>query len=132
MPRTGTAAVTEPYRSLYFGYGGATGILSWPNSQSAAIGSKPGGGGQSFLNGSIYTSDATGIHSVIGAVRAGYFGHGGALGWLGWPTEEAQTITNTGGPRPASGSLQAFEGGESPGLRAPVRVRCRPRSPSGT
>ncbi|MFM9458638.1 LGFP repeat-containing protein, partial [Streptomyces europaeiscabiei] len=51
--RTGAAAVIEPFRSFYFGYGGATGILGWPNSQSAPIPGKAGAAGQSFTEGSV-------------------------------------------------------------------------------
>lgn len=111
-PRTGAAAVIEPFRAFYFGYGGATGRLSWPNSPSMVIPGRPGGLGQSFLHGSVYSSDVTGIHSVIGAVRDHYFGYGGANGWLGWPTSESRPLTNANGPAPATGTVQDFEGGQ--------------------
>ncbi len=111
-PRTGAAAVIEPFRAFYFGYGGATGRLSWPNSPSAPIPGRPGGAGQSFLYGSVYSSDVTGIHSVIGAIRDHYFGHGGANGWLGWPTSESRALTNSRGPVPATGLVQDFESGQ--------------------
>ncbi|WP_409047323.1 hypothetical protein AB2L57_13450 [Microbacterium sp. HA-8] len=111
-PRTGAAAVVEPFRSFYFGYQGATGLLGWPNSPSMSIGNRPGSAGQSFTNGSVYTSTATGTHSVIGITRDHYFGHGGALGWLGWPTAESRVATSNSGPAPAkTGTLQQFEGG---------------------
>lgn len=108
--RTGTAAVIEPFRAFYFGYDGATGRLGWPNSQSAPIAGRPGGAGQSFLYGSVYMSDSTGIHSVIGDIRDIYFAQGGATGWLGWPTVEARSATSAA-TRPIAGSLQDFEGG---------------------
>lgn len=109
--RTGAAAVIEPFRSFYFGYGGATGILGWPNSQSAPIPGKAGAAGQSFTEGSVYVSDATGIHSVNGDIRSNYFGYGGATGWLGYPTTEAAALVSRSGPSPATGSTQSFEGG---------------------
>ena len=110
-PRTGTAAVLEPFRSFYFGYGGATGILGWPNSQTIALPQRTGGAAQSYLHGSVYTSTSTGTHSVVGSLRDTYFGYGGATGWLGWPTAEASSVSSTGGPRVARGLLQEFEYG---------------------
>ncbi|MFH8250734.1 LGFP repeat-containing protein [Microbacterium sp. B2969] len=112
-PRTGAAAVIEPFRAFYFGYGGATGRLGWPNSQSAAIPGRPGGAGQSFLYGSVYKSDTTGIHSVIGVLRDLYFGFGGATGSLGWPTSESRTVTTNGSGGTTSGLVQDFEAGQA-------------------
>lgn len=112
-PRTGAAAVIEPFRAFYFGYGGATGRLGWPNSQSAPIEGRPGGAGQSFLYGSVYTSTTTGIHSVIGVLRDLYFGYGGATGSLGWPTSESRTVSTNGSGGPTSGQVQDFEGGQA-------------------
>jgi uncharacterized protein with LGFP repeats len=110
-PRTGAAAVVEPFRAFYFGYGGATGVLGWPNSQSAGLPGKAGGAAQSFSEGSVYTSEATGTHSVMGEIRDHYFGYAGATGWLGYPTTESSAISSTTGPSPATGVSQSFENG---------------------
>lgn len=110
-PRTGAAAVIEPFRAFYFGYGGATGSLGWPNSQSAALPGKSGAAAQSFTEGSVYTSDTTGIHSVMGEIRSHYFGWGGATGWLGYPTAEQEALVSRTGPSPATGTSQRFEYG---------------------
>jgi uncharacterized protein with LGFP repeats len=61
-----------------------------------------GGFGQSFANGSVYSS-AAGTFRVQGAVRNYYWGLGGSAGALGWPTGEWKPGA-TG--RPGSQSFQ--------------------------
>lgn len=101
--RTGAAAVSGAYRDLYFAYNGASGSLSWPNSQRMSIGS---GEGQSFVGGSIYSSPESGVHSVQGTVRDAYFSLGSVFGVLGWPTAESSRIAAT-----VAGTVQQFQGG---------------------
>ena len=108
--QTGAAAVVEPFRSLYFSFDGALGPLGWPNSQSVPIPGKPGGAGQSFQRGSIYTSTETGTHTVFDEIRGAYFANSGAVGWLGWPVEEAASLHRTAPPA-ATATTQRFEHG---------------------
>lgn len=71
-------------RSRYLALGGPSGSLSWPSSPVVAITGYGSGSGQAYGNGSIYNS-AAGTWEVTGAIRAHYFGRGGAVGQLGWP-----------------------------------------------
>jgi uncharacterized protein with LGFP repeats len=105
---TGAHAVIVPYRDLYFAYGGSVGPIGWPNSERIAISGAPGGAGQSFTDGSIYSTDATGVHSVRGVIRKKYFAMGGALADIGWPTAE-QSNVGSGSNR---GLMQSFEHGD--------------------
>lgn len=95
--------VSGAVRDTYFAYGGAAGVLGFPTAD-AQCGLPGNGCAQSFQNGSIYWSSATGGQIVTGAFAAKYFAAGGATGAWGMPLTGAQFIAPNGG-----GFGQAFQ-----------------------
>lgn len=100
---TGARSVYGPIRDRYFAAGSITGPLKWPTSDRVAMPQRPGGAGQAFQGGSIYTSSGTGTFSVRPPVLTHYFRLGGATGPAGWPRGEAVSV--------AGGTVQAMESG---------------------
>jgi uncharacterized protein with LGFP repeats len=105
---TGAHAVTTDFRDLYFQYGGAVGILGWPDSERGPIAGVAGAEGQYFTGGSIFRSAATSPQTVIGVMRTAYFRAGGASGALGFPIAERESVAALGG----TGFRQNFENGQ--------------------
>ncbi|TFD69371.1 hypothetical protein [Cryobacterium ruanii] len=105
-PRTGARIVSGNMLPYYFSTGGAAGPLAWPNSGSSVISQNGGGTGQSFQNGSVYSSPTAGTWSVNGSIRTAYWNQNGSAGPLGWPVAESLSISAGGG-----GTSQGFQNG---------------------
>ena len=103
---SGVFAVIAGMRDAYFGLNGASGVLGLPTSVEAAIAANGGGSGQSFENGSLYSTVRFGTRAVFGPIRTAYFARGGASGELGWPISNVGAIAANGG-----GTAQAFQNG---------------------
>ena len=103
---TGAHVVSGDIRGYYFGKNGAAGPLAWPNSEAANIPQNGGGSGQSFLNGSVYSSPSAGTWSVSGKIKEFYWAQSGSAGTLGWPVSDQSTVVQNGG-----GIAQAFQAG---------------------
>ncbi|SFT42823.1 Uncharacterized conserved protein, contains LGFP repeats [Geodermatophilus amargosae] len=101
----GAEVVRGAIGTVYTASGAAGGPLGFPTSgeRSTADGS---GAVQSFENGEIYWSAATGAHVLRGDIAAAHRAAGGVTGVLGLPTSEA-TATGAGG----TGRVQTFQGG---------------------
>ncbi|WP_380161211.1 CAP domain-containing protein [Kineococcus sp. R86509] len=98
----GTHVVAGAVRSAWGAQGWEGGTLGYPSSNLFG-GLVGGGSGQHFTGGSIYSSPATGTHTVPTAVRAVWAARGWETGALGYPVSE---------PRAVSGGLQQdFQGG---------------------
>ncbi|WP_185981901.1 LGFP repeat-containing protein [Skermania sp. ID1734] len=81
--------ILDKYNSL----GGAHGVLGAPTGPQQPT---PGDGTyQDFTGGTIYRSDSTGAHAVLGAIRTAYQDAGGPGGKLGFPTSD-ETDTDSG------------------------------------
>jgi hypothetical protein len=90
--------VSDPIAVKFEQMGGASAFSKNPLGQ-AVTGeyALAGGTGQDFVNGSLYWSQATGAHAVMGAIRTEYTGLGGPAGALGYPvTDELVTPDGVG------------------------------------
>jgi uncharacterized protein YkwD len=98
----GTHVVAGAVRSAWAAQGWENGTLGYP--ASGAFGGLTGGGsGQHFTGGSVYSSPASGTHTVPRAVRDAWAARGWEAGALGYPVSE---------PRAVSGGVQQdFQGG---------------------
>jgi uncharacterized protein YkwD len=98
----GTFAVAGAVRSAWAAQGWEAGRLGFPSSAQFG-GLVAGGSGQHFTGGSVYSSAASGTHTVPTAVRDAWAARGWEGGALGYPVSE---------PRTVSGALQQdFQGG---------------------
>ncbi|WP_051477277.1 hypothetical protein [Arthrobacter sp. Br18] len=86
----------------YSSYGAHTGFLGFPTSNELS-GLKDGGRYQTFQNGTILWSPASGAHLVFGGMRATYVGNGSENGPLGYPTGRETAVTG--------GAFQQFQNG---------------------
>lgn len=91
---TGTRVVTSDYLTVWQNAGGLD-LVGLPTIDRVPITNVANGNGQgqTFQNGTIYTS-ATGTFAVLRPLRELYFQRGGNAGALGWPVA-AQTCTDT-------------------------------------
>jgi uncharacterized protein with LGFP repeats len=80
--RVSTASIDAAYLAMK----GATGTLGLAQSWPITIQGATSGLGQVYQNGSIFWTSTQGAHGVVGAIRDAYFGLGGAVGRLGWPS----------------------------------------------
>ena len=80
--------VTGTIRAKYDSLSCAPGL---PISREAKV---AGGARQKFEEGTIYTSDATGAHSLSGALLDFYLAKGGPSGKLGFPDSDLTTLAN--------------------------------------
>jgi len=90
-------SVYPPFSSVY---NNSSDVLGAPTSSVSNPLTRPS---QTFENGIIADSLATGIHAVSGNIWNQYQNHGGVTGSLGFPTSSAQTIDGT--------TWQSFENG---------------------
>lgn len=72
-------AIDAAYQQL----GGLAGELGYPTSDQAA--SADGGASQSFRNGALYWTAATGAHALLGPIENFWTNSGGVSGSLGYP-----------------------------------------------
>lgn len=86
-----------PTAAAYRRLGGES-VLGSPTAQAHKVGE---GTVQPFINGTIFSSPATGAHLVQGEILAAYQAQGGPDGQLGWPTADETEIG--GGPALANG-----------------------------
>ncbi len=93
-PTTGAFSMRGDIRDRWAQLGWEAGVLGYPVSDQIAV---SGGGSRNEFVGpgtpsapaaSIYSSPATGAHSVSGPVRRAWLDRGGATGTLGFPTSE--------------------------------------------
>lgn len=78
------------------------GVLGARVSEAVRVPENGGGFGQTFVNGSVYSS-AAGTFRLQGDIRNAYWTRGGSAGALGWPTGEV--VVGASG-RPSSQSFQ--------------------------
>lgn len=83
---TGVRIVMDDYLDVWTGAGGLT-MMGLPTIDEVVVTTPTNGNGsgQTFENGTIYTSSA-GTFAVIRPLRELYFSHGGNKGSYGWPT----------------------------------------------
>lgn len=94
----GVDAITQEYITL----GASSGLLGQPTSGETV---QPCGGlMQTFANGRIYWSSASGAHEVHGTILSHYLGLGAQCGFLGYPTSDES-------PAPNGGRTNSFMGG---------------------
>ena len=101
-PATGTHAVIGPISQAYDGVGGEAGALGYPT--SGRYGTVDGGFSQTFENGRIHWSPASGAHVVRGVIAPVYNALKGESGVLGYPV--GGQYATTGG-----GTTQSFQNG---------------------
>nr|WP_246324069.1 hypothetical protein [Petropleomorpha daqingensis] len=101
-PTTGTHAVLAPISAAYDALLGESGALGYPTGDRYATAGS--GWTQSFQNGRIHWTQATGAHAVIDSISTAYDALGGEAGVLGYPTGDRY-------PTPNSGWTQAFQNG---------------------
>lgn len=83
---TSTANGVTAITALHTSMGGDTGALGTATSLVHSISEGGGGTAQAFQYGSAYWTTRTGAQAVLDPERALYFGYGGSLGVLGWPS----------------------------------------------
>lgn len=88
-PTTGTHAVHGLVGAHYDALGGPAGTLGLPTSDEVDV---PGGRANSFDNGAVYWSPATGASSVQGLIYDHYIALGGAKGYLGMPKADEADV----------------------------------------
>jgi len=98
---TGAHQISGAIGNRWLSLGGPTSGLGYPTSDDTAMGA---GSGQSFANGSLYWSDATGVQQSSGAIGQRYAALGGPASKLGLPVAGEVAAVN-------NGSSQAFQGG---------------------
>ena len=98
-------AVKGVIGSKYTQLGGETGLLGGPT-RNQACGLKQGGCFQSFQNGAIYWTKATGAWSVRGGIRTYWASQGYENGRLGYPISDEVCGLKDGG------CVQQFQGGK--------------------
>jgi uncharacterized protein with LGFP repeats len=89
-PSTGAHEVVGAIKDKYNQLGGSTSALGFPISGEGPA--SPGGRMNTFQNGYIVWSPATGAHEVRGAIRAKYDQLGGSTGIMGFPTSDEFAI----------------------------------------
>ncbi|WP_394551186.1 hypothetical protein ACDF64_10880 [Agromyces sp. MMS24-JH15] len=116
--------VSGAIRDTYFGFGGATGSLGYPTA-AASCGLTGGGCSQSFQNGTIYWSPATGGYAVPTVYLAAYQAAGGPAGAWGYPISPAMELPyGTGGAGQAfqNASIYAAVGNTPRSVAEPIRA----------
>jgi uncharacterized protein with LGFP repeats len=98
----GTYAVSGTILTAWAATGAESGALGYPTT-GLICGLKSGGCGQVFQNGRIYTTTATGAHSVSGPIQTAWIAQGWETGSLGYPTTEPYAVPG--------GTKQDFQGG---------------------
>ncbi|MGY1783997.1 hypothetical protein ACI8AB_03275, partial [Geodermatophilus sp. SYSU D00698] len=102
---------------------------AWDRTGSAALGyplaaEQPGPGGvgavQRFQRGSVWFTDATGSHAVVGALADAWSVRGGVTGGLGWPASDARRVAGAVVQNFQGGVLYALSGGETVLVRGAV------------
>lgn len=100
---TGAWAVRGPVEDLYAGQGWEEGPLGYPVADQQSL-RRGDGTYQPFTGGSVYSSPASGTHTVSGSFRDLYAGTGWENGFLGYPTSEETGIRD-------GGVYQTYQGG---------------------
>ncbi|MBP1135132.1 subtilisin family serine protease [Arthrobacter sp. PvP023] len=103
-PGTGAHVNTGAIRTAYASQGWENGFLGYPTTDEVR-GLRDGGVYQSFQDGTIYWSPATGAHINAGGIRAVYASQGWENGFLGYPTTDEVRGLRDGGV------YQSFQGG---------------------
>ncbi len=95
-PATGAHEVHGAVRALWAAVGAERGYLGYPLSDEQ--GAQDGlGRFNTFQNGAVYWSAATGVHAVRGAIRSRWTAEGAQAGPLGYPVSDEYSVT--GGAR---------------------------------
>lgn len=81
-------SLNGPIRSEYQSAGGDSGKLGYPTSDDQQASSVSGGQYQSYQNGAIHWSSATGAHYTYGAIRQRWVATGSESGMHGFPTSD--------------------------------------------
>jgi uncharacterized protein with LGFP repeats len=102
-PATGAQAVSGDVEGFYAGQGWEWGFLGYPTSPERSL-ARGDGAYQFFQGGSVYTSAASGTHSVSGAFRGLYDTVRWEQGFLGYPTSQESRIRD-------GGAYQKYQGG---------------------
>jgi uncharacterized protein with LGFP repeats len=100
----GTRAVSGPVAAAYAASGNEGGTMGYPTTE-VVCGLKDGGCGQTFENGRIFYSPATGARAVRGPIHTAWTAQGSELGPLGYPTGDQICGLANGGCK------QTFQGG---------------------
>jgi uncharacterized protein with LGFP repeats len=104
-PGGGPRLVTGAILSAYSGVSGPAGVLGWPTGNVAQYsGNGVVGQSQTFQNGGVYWTAASGAFPVSGGLFTYYQSMGAATGGLGWPVG-AMSCTD------ANVCTQAFQNG---------------------
>jgi uncharacterized protein with LGFP repeats len=101
---TGAQAVSGPIETFWKASGAETGFLGYPTT-SVTTGADGTGQYARFQHGSVYTSPATGIHTMTGAIGALYESAGAEHSWLGYPTSDVVTAAD------GTGQYATYQGG---------------------
>lgn len=101
-PATGAQAVSGETEEFYADQGWEFGFLGYPTSPERDL--ARGGGYQLFQGGTVYTSEASGTHSVSGAFRGLYDTVRWEQGFLGYPTSQEVPVRD-------GGVYQNYQGG---------------------
>ena len=95
-----TYATKGGIRTEYAALSWERGLLGFPTSNEMSLN---GGASQTFQNGQIHWSGATGAHFTRGAIQSFWASQGWQDGWLGYPTGDELTVRG--------GASQTFQGG---------------------
>ncbi|MBG6225097.1 uncharacterized protein with LGFP repeats/peptidoglycan/xylan/chitin deacetylase (PgdA/CDA1 family) [Arthrobacter sp. CAN_A2] len=103
-PATGAYITSGAIKARWVAQGSENGFLGYPTSNEIG-GLKNGGSYQTFQNGAIHWSPATGAYITNGAIKIRWMAQGSENGFLGYPT------SNEIGGLKNGGVYQTFQGG---------------------